>query len=179
MTIAKEMELKDPVENMGVQMLREVAELTGEEVGDGTSTSTILAHAIFNEGLKNITAGASAVDIKGGLDQGLKVVVCAIKALSKNLTTRQEKEQVATISAHNDQAIGKIVADAIEKVGGEGIVTVEEARGTETVVEVVEGLQFDRGYLSPYFITDASKMEACLESPYILIHEKRYPASNL
>lgn len=172
-TIAKEMELNDPVENMGVQMLREVAELTSETVGDGTSTSTILAHAIFSEGLKNVTAGASAIDLKRGLDQGVKVAVEAIKSLSKKISTRQEKEQVATISAHNDQSIGKFVADAIEKVGGEGIVTVEEARGTETVVEVVEGMQFDRGYLSPYFITDSSKMEARLDSPYILIYEKK------
>ncbi len=172
-TIAKEMELKDPVENMGVQMLREVAELTGESVGDGTSTATILAHAIFMEGLKNITAGASAIDIKRGLDIGLKVAVDTIKALSKKISTRQEKEQVATISAHNDQSIGKFVADAIERVGGEGIVTVEEARGTETTVEVVEGMQFDRGYLSPYFVTDSSKMEARLDSPYVLIHEKK------
>jgi chaperonin GroEL len=172
-TIAKEMELKDPVENMGVQMLREVAELTGESVGDGTSTATILAHAIFMEGLKNITAGASAIDIKRGLDIGLKVAVDTIKALSKKISTRQEKEQVATISAHNDQSIGKFVADAIERVGGEGIVTVEEARGTETTVEVVEGMQFDRGYLSPYFVTDSSKMEARLDSPYLLIYEKK------
>jgi chaperonin GroEL len=172
-TIAKEMELKDPVENMGAQMLREVAELTGEEVGDGTSTATVLAHAIFTEGLKNVTAGASAVDIKRGLDHGLTIAVNAIKALSNRISTRKEKEQVATISAHNDQSIGRFVADAIEKVGGEGIVTVEEARGTETIVEVVEGMQFNRGYLSPYFITDASKMEAKLDSPYILIHEKK------
>lgn len=172
-TIAKEMELEDPVENMGVQMLREVAELTGESVGDGTSTSTILAHAIFSEGLKNVTAGASAIDIKRGLDHGLTVAVTAIKALSKKISTRQEKEQVATISAHNDQSIGRFVADAIEKVGSEGIVTVEEARGTETNVDVVEGMQFDRGYLSPYFITDASKMEARFDSPYILIYEKK------
>lgn len=172
-TIAKEMELEDPVENMGVQMLREVAELTGEAVGDGTSTSTILAHAIFSDGLKNVTAGASAIDIKRGLEHGLTVAVSSIKAQSKKISTRQEKEQVATISAHNDQNIGKFVADAIEKVGGEGIVTVEEARGTETIVEVVEGMQFDRGYLSPYFITDASKMETRFDSPYILIYEKK------
>lgn len=172
-TIAKEMELEDPVENMGVQMLREVAELTGDAVGDGTSTSTILAHAIFSEGLKNVTAGASAIDLKRGLERGLIVAVSSIKAMSKKITTRQEKEQVATISAHNDQNIGKFVADAIEKVGGEGIVTVEEARGIETVVEVVEGMQFDRGYLSPYFITDAAKMETRFDSPYILIYEKK------
>ena len=172
-TIAKEMELKDPVENMGAQMLREVAELTGNAVGDGTSTSTIIAHALYTEGLKNVTAGASAIDIKRGLDRGLKVAVAYIRAMSKKITTLQEKEQVATISAHNDQMIGIFVADAIDKVGGEGIVTVEEARGTETTVEIVEGLQFDRGYLSPYFVTDSVKMEARLDSPYILIHEKK------
>jgi chaperonin GroEL len=172
-TIAKEMELKDPVENMGAQMLREVAELTGDAVGDGTSTATILAHAIYTEGLKNVTAGASAIDLKHGLDKGLKIVIASIRSQSKKITTRQEKEQVATISAHNDQTIGKFVADAIEKVGGEGIVTVEEARGTETTVEVVEGMQFDRGYHSPYFITDASKMEARLDTPYILIYERK------
>lgn len=172
-TIAKEMELSDPVENMGAQMLREVAELTGDAVGDGTSTSTILAHALFTEGLKNVTAGASAIDIKHGLDRGLKVAVASIRSMSKKITTRQEKEQVATISAHNDTTIGKFVADAIEKVGSEGTVTVEEARGTETTVEIVEGMQFDRGYLSPYFVTDPAKMESRLESPYILIHEKK------
>ena len=172
-TIAKEMELSDPVENMGAQMLREVAELTGDAVGDGTSTSTILAHALFTEGLKNVTAGASAIDIKHGLDRGLKVAVASIKSMSKKITTRQEKEQVATISAHNDKTIGKFVADAIDKVGGEGTVTVEEARGMETTVEIVEGMQFDRGYLSPYFVTDTGKMESRLDLPYILIHEKK------
>ncbi len=172
-TIAKEVELDDPVENLGVQILREVAELTGDAVGDGTSTSTIIAHAIFNEGIKNITAGASGIDIKKGLDRGLRIVIEEIKNLSKQISTKQEKEQVATIAAHNDQSIGKFVADAIDKVGGEGIVTVEEARGTETRVEVVEGMQINRGYLSPYFITDAAKMETRLDSPYILIHEKK------
>ncbi len=172
-TIAKEIELKDPVENMGARMLREAAELTGEEVGDGTSTSTILAHAIFSEGLKNLTAGASAIDIKRGLEKGLEVVLKTLSSLSKKISTRQEKEQVATISAHNNPLIGKFVADALEKVGSEGIVTVEEARGTVTTVETVEGLQFDRGYLSPYFITDRAKMEARLDSPYILVYEKK------
>lgn len=172
-TIAKEIELKDPVENMGARMLREAAELTGEEVGDGTSTSTILAHAIFSEGLKNLTAGASAIDIKRGLEKGLAVVLRTLSSLSKKISTRQEKEQVATISAHNNPLIGKFVADALEKVGSEGIVTVEEARGTITTVETVEGLQFDRGYLSPYFITDRAKMEARLDSPYVLVYEKK------
>lgn len=172
-TIAKEIDLKDPVENMGAQMLREVAELTGESVGDGTSTSTVLAYAILQEGIKNITAGASAVEIKKGLDKALKIAVKSIKSYSKNVTSRQEKEQVATISAHNDPQMGKFVADAIEKVGGEGIVTVEEARGTETIVDVVNGLQFERGYLSPYFVNDSVKMQTRLDHPYILIYEKK------
>lgn len=172
-TIAKEIELKDPVENLGAQMIKEVAELTGEIVGDGTSTATVLAHAIFAEGLKNVTAGASAIELKRGLDMGLMEVLKSIRSFSKKISTRQEKEQVATISAHNDKTIGKFVADAIEKVGGEGIVTVEEARGTETTVEVVEGQQFDRGYLSPYFINDRVKLEAVLENPYILIHDAK------
>lgn len=178
-TIAKEIDLKDPVENMGAQMLREVAELTGESVGDGTSTSTVLAYAIFSEGIKNITAGASAVEIKKGLDRALVIAVNSIRSFSKKVTSRQEKEQVATISAHNDSQMGKFVADAIEKVGGDGIVTVEEARGTETVVDVVNGLQFDRGYLSPYFVTDAAKMETKLDNPYILIYEKKISSIEL
>ena len=172
-TIAKEIDLRDPIENMGAQMLKEVAELTGDSVGDGTSTATILAHAILSEGIKNITAGASAIDLKHGLDRGLKVVIETIRSLSKKITTRQEMEQVATISAHNDLSIGKFVADAIDKVGKDGIVTVEEARGTETIVEVVNGMQFDRGYLSPYFVTDTIKMETKLENPLILIYDKK------
>ena len=170
-TIAKEIDLKNPVENLGAQMMREVAERTGELVGDGTSTATILAHGIFSDGIKNIVAGASAVDLKRGLDRGLHAAVQALHSMSKPVTTKQEKEQVATISAHNDSSIGKLVADAIDKVGGEGVISVEEARGTETTVEVVNGMQFDRGYLSPYFITDAAKMEAVLEKPLILIYD--------
>lgn len=172
-TIAKEIELKDPVENMGAQMLREVAELTGDSVGDGTSTATIIAYSILSEGIKNVTAGASAIDLKRGLDRGVKIAISSIKALSKPITTQQEKEQVATISAHNDPIIGKLVADAISKVGSDGIVTVEEARGTETIVDVVNGMQFDRGYLSPYFVTNPVKMETKLENPLILIYEKK------
>ncbi len=172
-TIAKEIELKDPIENMGAQMIKEVAELTGDSVGDGTSTAIILAHAILSEGIKNVTAGASAIDLKRGLDRGVKIVIESIRSLSKKVTTRQEMEQVATISAHNDSSIGKFVADAIEKVGKDGIVTVEEARGTETIVEVVNGMQFDRGYLSPYFVTDTIKMETKLENPLILIYDKK------
>jgi chaperonin GroEL len=172
-TIAKEIELEDPEENLGARMLREAAERTGEAVGDGTSTATILAHAIFAEGIKNIAAGASAIDLKRGLDRGLKVAVEAIRALSRPVQSRREKAQIAAISAHNDTALGELVADAMEKVGGEGVVSVEEAKGMETTLEVVEGMQFDRGYLSPYFVTDPEKMEAVLEEPLILLYEKK------
>jgi chaperonin GroEL len=172
-TIAKEIELKDPEENLGAQMMREAAERTGEAVGDGTSTATLLAHAIFAEGLKNVAAGASAIDLKRGLDRGLRTAVAAIKARSRPVESRKEKAQVATISAHNDPTIGELVADAVEKVGREGVISVEEAKGTETTLEVVEGMQFDRGYLSPYFITDAEKMEAVLEEPLLFLYEKK------
>jgi chaperonin GroEL len=172
-TIAKEIELANPEENLGAQMIREAAERTGDAVGDGTSTSAILAHAIFAEGLHNVAAGASAVDLKRGLDRGLRVAVKALKGLSRPVASRREKAQIATISAHNDESIGELVADAYEKVGPEGVITVEEAKTTESALEVVEGMQFDRGYLSPYFITDAEKMEVVLEDPLILLHEKR------
>ena len=172
-TIAKEIELTDPEENLGAQMIREAAEKTGEIVGDGTSTSAILAHAIFSEGVRNLAAGASAVDLKRGLDRGLKVAVAAIKAISRPVAGRKDLAQVATISAHNDSVLGGLVADAMEKVGKEGVVSVEEAKGTETNLEIVEGMQFDRGFLSPYFITDTEKMEAVLEDPLILIYEKK------
>jgi chaperonin GroEL len=172
-TIAKEVDLKDPEENLGVQVLREAAARTGEAVGDGTTTSTILAHAIYADGLRNVAAGASAIDLKRGLDRGLKAAVAALAKLARPVKTKLEKVQVAAISAHNDQPLGQLVADAVEKVGTEGVITVEEAKGTETAVEVVEGMQFDRGYLSPYFITEASKMEAVLEEPLVLLHEKR------
>jgi chaperonin GroEL len=172
-TIAKEFDLKDPEENLGAQVIRQAAERTGDAVGDGTTTSTILAHAIFADGLRNVTAGASAIDLKRGLDRGLRVAVDAIKALSRPISTPNEKMQIATISAHNDAAIGKLIGDAIEKVGGEGVITVEEAKATETAVDVVQGMQFDRGYLSPYFVTDADRMECVLQDPVILIHEKR------
>lgn len=172
-TIAKEIELTDPEENLGAQMIREAAEKTGEIVGDGTSTSAILAHAIFSEGLRNIAAGASGVDLKRGLDRGLQVAVAAIKAISRPVAGRKDLAQVATISAHNDAVLGGLVADAMERVGKEGVVSVEEAKGTETNLEVVEGMQFDRGFLSPYFITDTEKMEAVLEDPLILIYEKK------
>ena len=172
-TIAKEFELKDPEENLGAQMLRSAAERTGEMVGDGTTTSTILAHAILADGIRNIAAGASAIDLKRGLDRGARAAIDALRALSRPVQSLKEKTQVATISAHNDPAIGTMVADAIERVGAEGAVTVEEAKGTETVLEVVEGLQFDRGYLSPYFVTEPEKMRATLDEPYVLLYEKK------
>ena len=172
-TIAREMELKDAAENLGAQMIRQAAERTGDAVGDGTSTSTILAHAIFAEGVRNVAAGASAIDLKRGLDRGVGVAVEALRALSRPVKSRLEKAQVATISAHNDATIGELVADAMEKVGDEGVITVEESKTTETQLEVVEGLQFDRGYLSPYFITDPEKMEAVLEDVLILLTDRK------
>jgi len=172
-TIAKEFDLRDAEENLGAQMLRQAAEKTGDAVGDGTSTSTVLAHAIFAEGVRNVVAGASAIDLKRGLDRACRRAVEALKALSRPVASRREKAQVAAISAHNDPAIGELVADAMEKVGGEGVITVEESRTTETTLDVVEGMQFDRGYLSPYFITNAEKMEAVLEDPLILLADRR------
>ncbi len=172
-TIAKEMALKDPSENLGAQMIRQAAERTGDAVGDGTSTSTVLAHAIFADGVRNVTAGASAIDLKRGLDRGVRVAVEAIRGQSRPVKSRLEKAQVATISAHNDPSIGELVADAMEKVGGEGVITVEESKTTETQLEVVEGLQFDRGYVSPYFVTDAEKMEAVLEDAAILLTDRK------
>ena len=170
-TIAKEFALKDPDENLGAQMLRGAAERTGDAVGDGTTTSTLLAHAIVADGVRNIAAGASAIDLKRGLDRATRVAIDALRAQSRSVQSQREKQQVATISAHNDPAIGELVAQAIEKVGAEGAVTVEEAKGTETTMDVVEGLQFDRGYLSPYFVTDPEKMEAVLEDAFILLYE--------
>jgi chaperonin GroEL len=175
-TIAKEFDLKDPEENLGARMLRQAAERTGDVVGDGTSTSTVLAHAIFADGLRNVVAGASAIDIKRGLDRGAKAAIEALKALSRPVSTRKEKAQVGAISAHNDQAIGELVAEAMEKVGGEGVITVEESKTTETVLEVVEGMQFDRGFLSPYFITNPEKMEAVLENPFVLLCDRKISA---
>jgi chaperonin GroEL len=172
-TIAKELELEDPEENLGAQMLRQAAEKTGDAVGDGTSTATILAHAIYAEGLRNVAAGASAIDLKRGLDRALVTAVQGLKGLAKPVSSRKEKAQVATISAHNDSTIGELVADAMEKVGGDGVITVEESKTTETTLEVVEGMQFDRGYLSPYFVTDPSAMEAVLEEAYVLICDRK------
>jgi len=172
-TIAKELDLKDPEENLGARMLRQAAEKTGEMVGDGTSTATILAHAIFADGVRNVVAGASAIDIKRGLDRAAKRAIEALKALSRPVQTRKEKAQVAAISAHNDAAIGELVADAMDKVGNEGVITVEESKTTETVLDVVEGMQFDRGYQSPYFITNPEKMEAVLEDCTVLLSDRK------
>jgi chaperonin GroEL len=177
-TIAKEIEIEDPEANLGAQMIREAAERTGEAVGDGTSTSAILAHAIFAEGLHNVAAGASAVDLKRGLDRGLIAAVKALKGLSRPVASRKEKAQIATISAHNDPATGELVADAYEKVGPEGVITVEESKTTESALEVVEGMQFDRGYISPYFVTDPEKMQVVLEEALILLYEKKLTSMN-
>jgi chaperonin GroEL len=172
-TIAKEMTLKDPTANLGAQMIRQAAEKTGEAVGDGTSTATVLAHAIFADGLRNVVAGASAIDLKRGLERGSRAAIAALRTLSRPVTSRLEKAQIAAISAHNDTTIGDLVADAMEKVGNEGVITVEEAKTTETQLEVVEGLQFDRGYVSPYFVTDAEKMEAVLEDALVLLTDRK------
>jgi chaperonin GroEL len=172
-TIAKAVDLADPEENLGAQMLRQAAENTGDAVGDGTSTSTILAAAIFADGVRNVVAGASAIDIKRGLERGQRTALEALHTLSKTVSTRKERAQVATIAAHNDPAIGELVAEAMERVGGEGVITVEESKTTETVLDVVEGMQFDRGYLSPYFATDTAKMEAALDDPYVLLCDRK------
>ena len=173
-TVAKEIELEDPIENMGAQMVREVASKTSDVAGDGTTTATVLAQAIVREGMKNVTAGANPMDLKRGIDVAVQKVVEALKSFSQNVGDDRKKiEQVGAISANNDPAIGKLIADAMEKVGKDGVITVEEAKGTETTVDWVEGMQFDRGYLSPYFVTNADTMEAELEDPLILIHDKK------
>ena len=173
LTIAKEFDLENAEENLGVQVLRQAAEKTGDVVGDGTSTATILAHAIFSDGCRNVVAGASAIDIKRGLDRGTSAAVAALRATARPVTTKKEQSQVATISAHNNPAIGQLVADAMEKVGRDGVISVEEAKTTETVLEVVEGMQFDRGFVSPYFVTDPEHMEAVLEDPYVLLCDRK------
>ena len=173
-TVAKEIELKDPIENMGAQMVKEVASKTADDAGDGTTTATILAQAIVTAGLKNVAAGANPMDLKRGIDKAVAAVVGELKKISKEVGSDNEKiRQVATISANNDETIGSLIALAMEKVKTEGVITVEEAKGTETKVEIVEGMQFDRGYLSPYFVTDVEKMISEMENPYILIHDKK------
>jgi len=176
-TVAKEVELTDPIENMGAQMVREVASKTSDVAGDGTTTATVLAQAIVREGLKNVTAGANPMDLKRGIDLAVQKIVEGLKEMSKTVGDDKEKiAQVGAISANNDRAIGELIANAMEKVGKDGVITVEEAKGTETTLDVVEGMQFDRGYLSPYFVTDAETMETILEDPYILIHDKKISA---
>src|SRR5437016_10040381 len=172
-TVAKEIELKDPYENMGAQLVREVASKTSDVAGDGTTTATVLAQAIYREGVKNITAGANPMDIKRGVDKAVDVVVEELKKLSKPCKSKKEISQIGTISANNDPTIGDLIAEAMEKVGKDGVITVEEAKSMTTSLDVVEGMQFDRGYISPYFITDAERMEASLEDVFILIHEKK------
>jgi chaperonin GroEL len=172
-SVAKEIELKDSIENMGAQLVKEVASKTADAAGDGTTTATVLAQAIYGIGAKNVAAGANPMDLKRGIDKAVTAIVANLKSQSKAINSSKEITQVATISANNDHEIGKMIADAMEKVGKEGVITVEEARGTETEVKTVEGMQFDRGYLSPYFVTNTEKMEAELERPFILISEKK------
>ncbi len=175
-SVAKEIELDDPVENMGAQMVREVAAKTSDVAGDGTTTATVLAQAIYREGLKNVTAGANPMDLKRGIDLAVQKVVEYLKSVSKEVEGRNEIAQVGAISANNDKSIGNLIADAMENVGKDGVITVEESKSAETVLDVVEGMQFDRGYISPYFVTDTETMEAVLEDPYILIHDKKISA---
>jgi len=172
-TVAKEIELDNPIENMGAQLVKEVASKTADDAGDGTTTATVLAQSIFSVGIKNVAAGANPMDLKRGIDKAVSAIVNELKASSKTISTRKEIAQVGTISSNNDEEIGNMIADAMEKVGKDGVITVEEAKGTETEVRTVEGMQFDRGYLSPYFTTNTEKMEAELENPYILIYDKK------
>lgn len=172
-TVAKEIELMDPFENMGAQMVREVSSKTSDVAGDGTTTATVLAQAIYREGLKNVAAGARPIDLKRGIDRAVKDVVVELRNISNDISGKKEIAQVGTVSANNDPEIGQLIADAMEKVGKDGVITVEEAKGMETELKVVEGMQFDRGYLSPYFVTNSEKMDAELEEPYILIHDKK------
>lgn len=175
-TIAKELELADLEEDLGVKTLRQAAERTGDAVGDGTSTATLLAHAIYAEGVRNVEAGASAVELKRGLDRGQRAAVRAIQGLSRPVASKKEKAQIATISAHNDETMGQLVADAVERVGADGVVSLEEAKGTETSLEVVEGMSFDRGFLSPYFVTDAARMECVLDKPVVFLYDGKVAA---
>src|SRR5438552_3785395 len=175
-TVAKEIELKDRWENMGAQMVREVASKTSDLAGDGTTTATILAQAIYREGVKNVEAGANPMELKQGIDSAVTVVVAELQKMSKPIKTKREQEQIATVSANSDKRIGTLIAEAMEKVGKDGVVTVEEAKSMMTDLEFVEGMQFDRGYLSPYFVTNPDRMEAVLEDPLILIHEKKIAA---
>ena len=172
-SVAKEIELKDPVENMGAQLVKEVASKTADDAGDGTTTATVLAQAIYSIGIKNVAAGANPMDLRRGIDKAVASVVADLQKQSKAIKDTSEISQVATISANNDPEVGAMISEAMDKVGKDGVITVEEAKGTETEVKTVEGMQFDRGYLSPYFVTDAEKMEAELETPYILIYDKK------
>ncbi|CUU00635.1 chaperonin GroEL [Candidatus Thermokryptus mobilis] len=172
-TVAKEIELEDPVENMGAQLIREVASKTSDVAGDGTTTATVLAQAIFKEGLKNVVAGRNPMDLKRGIDMAVQKVVEGLKEISREVKDKKQIAYVGAISANNDMSIGQLIADAMDKVGRDGVITVEEAKGTETTMEIVEGMQFDRGYLSPYFVTNPDTMECVLENPYILIHDKK------
>jgi len=172
-TVAKEIELKDPYENMGAQLLREVASKTSDVAGDGTTTATVLAYAIYKDGMKYVTAGANSIDIKRGIDKAVDIVVAELKAMSKTVAEKKEIAQVGTISANNDPSIGELIAEAMDKVGKDGVITVEEAKSMATALEVVEGMQFDRGYVSPYLITDADRMECILDDAFVLIHDKK------
>jgi chaperonin GroEL len=175
-SVAKEIELEDPIENIGAQLVKEVASKTADQAGDGTTTATVLAQEIFSLGIKNVTAGANPMDLKRGIDDAVRIVVGELEKIAKPINTSKEIEQIATISANNDSSIGAMIAEAMDKVGKDGIITVEEAKGTETSVKTVEGMQFDKGYLSPYFVTNQESMEAELESPYVLIYDKRISA---
>ena len=176
-SVAREIELKDSLENMGAQLVKEVASKTADEAGDGTTTATVLAHSIFKEGLRNITAGANPIEVKRGMDKAVEAIIVELKAIAKEVKDKKEIAQVASISANSDQKIGDLIAEAMDKVGKDGVITVEEAKGIEDELDVVEGMQFDRGYLSPYFVTDTEKMEAVLETPFVLLFDKK--VSNL
>src|SRR5271163_4643109 len=177
-TVAKEIELEDPYENMGAQLVREVASKTSDVAGDGTTTATVLAESIYREGLKNVTAGANPTSLQRGINKAVEAVVAELARISKKVNDRTEIAQVATVSANWDVTVGEIIADAMDKVGKDGTITVEEAKSIETTLEVVEGMQFDKGYLSPYFVTNAEAMEAVIEDAYVLIHEKKISALN-